>query len=57
MKELRLSDESEYSRRHELVVVQAFAALTQDNDPHQEHDFGSFELAAENFFWKIDYYD
>ncbi|WP_456781868.1 DUF3768 domain-containing protein [Bradyrhizobium sp. USDA 3315] len=27
------------------------------NDPHDEHDFGSFELAGETFFWKIDCYD
>ena len=24
---------------------------------HGEHDFGSFEVAGEKFFWKIDYYD
>ncbi|WP_292533133.1 DUF3768 domain-containing protein [Methylocystis sp.] len=34
-----------------------FDAFTQDNDPHGEHDFGSFELAGRTFFWKIDYYD
>ena len=28
-----------------------------DNDSHGEHDFGSFELAGDKFFWKIDYYD
>jgi hypothetical protein len=28
-----------------------------NNDPYGEHDFGSFELAGEKFFWKIDYYD
>ena len=31
--------------------------FTEDNDPHGEHDFGSFELAGRKFFWKIDYYD
>jgi len=31
--------------------------ITSDNDPHGEHDFGSFELAGNKFFWKIDYYD
>ena len=31
--------------------------FTEDNDPHGEHDFGSFEMAGEKFFWKIDYFD
>lgn len=40
-------------------VVQAVARFnnfTSDNDPHQEHDFGSFEIESEKLFWKIDYY-
>jgi len=40
-----------------IVAVQAFIVFTKDNDPHEEHDFGSFELAGETFFWKIEYYD
>jgi Protein of unknown function (DUF3768) len=24
---------------------------------HDEHDFGSFELGNNKFFWKIEYYD
>jgi hypothetical protein len=40
-----------------LLQVTAFEAFTEDNDPHGEHDFGSFELAGRTFFWKIDYYD
>ena len=39
---------------HRVVMFDAFDA---DNDPHGEHDFGSFELAGDKFFWKIDYYD
>ena len=31
-----------------------FDAFTPDNDPHGEHDFGSFELAGRRFFRKID---
>jgi hypothetical protein len=27
------------------------------NDPHQEHDFGSFNVEGETIFFKIDYYD
>lgn len=34
-----------------------FYAFTPDNDPHREHDFGSFTLAAHKLNWKIDYYD
>ena len=28
----------------------------EDNDPHREHDFGSFEIEGETYFFKIDYY-
>jgi hypothetical protein len=34
-----------------------FEAFSAENDPHGEHDFGSFELAGDKLFWKIDYYD
>jgi len=27
------------------------------NDPHEEHDFGSFEVDGHTIFFKIDYYD
>ena len=37
--------------------VMTFSDFTPDNDPHGEHDFGSFELAGHKFFFKIDYYD
>ena len=40
-----------------LQRVQTFDAFTPDNDPHSEHDFGSFEHAGKKVFWKIDYYD
>ena len=40
-----------------LQTVQSFAAFTPDNDPHGEHDFGSFEIAGEKLFFKVDYYD
>lgn len=30
---------------------------SQDNDPHHEHDFGSFHVASYHVFWKIDTYD
>jgi hypothetical protein len=40
-----------------LVQVAKFSEFTADNDPHDEHDFGSFNLVGRKFFWKIDYYD
>ena len=27
------------------------------NDPHEEHDFGSFEVDGQTIFFKIDYFD
>lgn len=33
------------------------AACLAHNDPHKEHDFGSFEIAGRKFFFKLDYYD
>jgi Protein of unknown function (DUF3768) len=36
-----------------LLHVQRFASFNADNDPNNEHDFGSFEVAGEKFFWKI----
>jgi len=44
-------------RAQVVVKVQNFADFNADNDPYREHDFGSFELAGETFFWKIDYYN
>jgi hypothetical protein len=38
--------------------VKNFAAFdTEKNDPHGEHDFGSFEIDGQSYMWKIDYYD
>ncbi len=37
--------------------VRDFDSFTEDNDPHGEHDFGSFEHNGNSVFWKIDYYD
>jgi hypothetical protein len=37
--------------------VAAFDSFTTDNDPHGEHDFGSFDHVGNRIFWKIDYYD
>lgn len=40
-----------------ITRVRTFKAFTADNDPHDEHDFGSFDLVGRKFFWKLDYYD
>jgi hypothetical protein len=37
--------------------VRSFEAFDADNDPHGEHDFGSFEHDGQTIFWKIDLYD
>ena len=37
--------------------VHGFVAFTPDNDPHGEHDFGSFDYAGKTIFWKLDCYD
>ena len=40
-----------------LSAVRSFTNFTKDNDPHNEHDFCSFEIDGESYFAKIDYYD
>jgi hypothetical protein len=45
-------------QQHQILeTVQNFSTFDSANDPHDEHDFGSFELAGQKLFWKIDYYD
>ena len=44
-------------RRSLLQKIRSFDAFSQDNDPHQEHDFGSVDEAGVRCFFKIDYYD
>ena len=40
-----------------LKRVREFDRFTEENDPHGEHDFGSFDIGDKVFFWKCDYYD
>ncbi|WLA66106.1 DUF3768 domain-containing protein [Bradyrhizobium diazoefficiens] len=40
-----------------LVQVTKISEFSADNDPHDEHDFGSFNLVGRKFFWKIDLYE
>jgi len=37
--------------------VFAFNDFTPENDPHGEHDFGSFDHKGARIFWKVDCYD
>jgi hypothetical protein len=39
-----------------VLAVQSFSNFTKENDPHGEHDFGTFEIETETYFFKIDYY-
>jgi len=39
-----------------LLAVQSFSNFTEENDPHGEHDFGSFEIEGDTYFFKVDYY-
>ena len=41
-------------------IVQTIAVyddFCHTNDPHQEHDFGAFDVEGRTIFFKIDYYD
>lgn len=40
-----------------LLKVRNFSEFSDANDPHREHDFGSFQHDGVVYFWKIDYYD
>ena len=40
-----------------IKTVAVFDDFCHANDPHQEHDFGSFEAEGHVIFFKIDYYD
>lgn len=39
-----------------FVLVRRYDDFTQDNDPHEEHDFGAFTFRDQKCFWKIDYF-
>ena len=40
-----------------LDRVRTFTDFTEENDPNGEHDFGTFEIGGNRFFFKVDYYD
>ena len=40
-----------------VKTIAVYDDFCHANDPHGEHDFGSFEAEGEKIFFKIDYYD
>jgi Protein of unknown function (DUF3768) len=40
-----------------IKTITVFDDFCHANDPHGEHDFGSFEAEETTIFFKIDYYD
>jgi len=38
-------------------TIEVYDDFCHANDPHQEHDFGSFKADGHTIFFKIDYYD
>jgi hypothetical protein len=56
-----LTDEIAALPENELMEViekvKVYSEFQSENDPHSEHDFGSFSFKDETIFWKFDYYD
>jgi hypothetical protein len=40
-----------------VKTIAVFDDFCRANDPHEEHDFGAFEVDGHRLFFKIDYYD
>ncbi len=40
-----------------VKTIAVYDDFCHANDPHEEHDFGSFEAEGKKIFFKIDYYD
>jgi hypothetical protein len=40
-----------------IKTIAVFDDFCHANDPHEEHDFGAFEVEGHRVFFKIDYYD
>jgi hypothetical protein len=40
-----------------VKTIAVFDDFCHANDPHEEHDFGSFEADGHTIFFKIDYFD
>ena len=40
-----------------IKTIEVYDDFCHANDPHEEHDFGSFEVEGRTIFFKIDYFD
>ena len=40
-----------------VQTISVFDNFCTANDPHEEHDFGSFKVEGRTIFFKIDYFD
>jgi hypothetical protein len=40
-----------------VKTIAVFDDFCHANDPHEEHDFGEFEIEGQKIFFKIEYYD
>jgi hypothetical protein len=40
-----------------VKTIAVFDDFCHANDPHEEHDFGAFEVDGHKLFFKIDYFD
>ena len=47
----------EEAAAHIIKTIAVFDDFCHANDPHEEHDCGSFEAEGHTIFFKIDYFD
>jgi hypothetical protein len=40
-----------------IKTIAVYDDFCHANDPHEEHDFGSFQADGQTIFFKIDYFD
>ena len=40
-----------------VKTIAVYDDFCHANDPHEEHDFGSFQAEGQTIFFKIDYFD
>jgi hypothetical protein len=40
-----------------VKTIAVYDDFCHSNDPHEEHDFGSFQADGQTIFFKIDYFD
>lgn len=52
-----VADEGEQFQSACLSEVASFDEFTEENDPHNEHDFGEIRVEGSRLFFKVDYFD